>query len=202
LSLKETMALDTAIQQQMQRIGEIVEQFESNADPSTRAMARDLVEALMAIHGTALQQILELAAYAGEAGEAIIRKCGQDDLVSSVLLLYGLHPENLRSRVTYALEKTRNTLRAQSATAELVSVGDDGAVTVRLGVKSAGCGSSVASVKATLEAALYNAAPDAMSIVINETGAELAGSGFVSVAQLRTAQAITAIPGGPSQQGD
>src|ERR1700720_616120 len=117
------MALDTAIQQQMQRIGEIVEQFESNADPSTRAMARDLVEALMAIHGTALQQILDLAAYAGEAGKAIIRKCGQDDLVSSVLLLYGLHPENLRSRVTHALEKSRTYLQSHSAVAELVSIG-------------------------------------------------------------------------------
>jgi Fe-S cluster biogenesis protein NfuA len=202
LSLKETMTLDTAIQQQMQRIGEIVEQLESNVDPSTRAMAKDLVEALMAMHGAALQQILELAADAGEPGETFIRKCGRDDLISSVLLLYGLHPENLRSRVTYALEKTRNALRAQSASAELLSVSDDGAVTVRLEVKSTGCGSSAASVKATLEAALYNAAPDAMSIVINETDAAFSGSGFVSVAQLRSAQAMTATAGAPSRQGD
>jgi Fe-S cluster biogenesis protein NfuA len=202
LSLKETMTLDTAIQQHMQRIGEIVEQLESNADPSTRAMAKDLVEALMAMHGAALQQILELAADAGEPGETFIRKCGRDDLISSVLLLYGLHPENLRSRVTYALEKTRNALRAQSASAELLSVSDDGAVTVRLEVKSTGCGSSAASVKATLEAALYNAAPDAMSIVINETDAAFSGSGFVSVAQLRSAQAMTATAGAPSRQGD
>jgi Fe-S cluster biogenesis protein NfuA len=202
LSLKETMTLDTAIQQQMQRIGEIVEQLESNADPSTRAMAKDLVEALMAMHGAALQQILELAADAGEPGETFIRKCGRDDLISSVLLLYGLHPENLRSRVTYALEKTRNALRAQSASAELLSVSDDGAVTVRLEVKSTGCGSSAASVKATLEAALYNAAPDAMSIVINETDAAFSGSGFVSVAQLQSAQAMTATAGAPSRQGD
>jgi Fe-S cluster biogenesis protein NfuA len=202
LSLKETMTLDTAIQQQMQRIGEIVEQLESNADPSTRAMAKDLVEALMAMHGAALQQILELAADAGEPGETFIRKCGRDDLISSVLLLYGLHPENLRSRVTYALEKTRNALRAQSASAELLSVSDDGAVTVRLEVKSTGCGSSAASVKATLEAALYNAAPDAMSIVINETDAAFSGSGFVSVSQLQSAQAMTATAGAPSRQGD
>jgi Fe-S cluster biogenesis protein NfuA len=195
------MAPVLAIQQQMQRIGEIVEQLESSADPSTRAMARELVEALMAMHGTALQQILELAANAGEAGETIIRKCGRDDLVSSVLLLYGLHPENLRSRVAYALEKARNTLRAQSASAELVSVGDDGTVTVRLEVKSTGCGSSAASVKATLEAALCNAAPDAVSIVINETGAALTGSGFVSLAQLQNSQALTATASGPPQQG-
>ena len=196
------MAPDTSIQKQMQRAGEIVEQFESNADPNTRALARELVEALMAMHGTALQQILELAANAGEAGETSIRKCGRDDLVSSVLLLYGLHPEKLRSRVANALEKARNALRAQSASAELESVSDDGAVTVRLEVKSIGCGSSAASVKATLEAALFNAVPDASSIVINETGAALTGSGFVSLAQLQSAHATTATAGAPSQQGD
>jgi Fe-S cluster biogenesis protein NfuA len=200
--MKETMAANTAIQQQMQRIGEIVEQLESHADPSTRAMAKGLVEALMAMHGAALQQILELAANAGEAGESIIRKCGRDDLISSVLLLYGLHPENLRSRVAYALEKTRNALRAQSASAELVSISDDGTVTLRLEAKSTSCGSSSASVKATLEAALYNAAPDAFSIVINETGGTLTGSGFVSVAQLQSPRAMTAIAGTPSRQGD
>src|SRR5580704_3774077 len=189
------MAQDTTIQKRMQRVGEIVERLESNSDPSTRAMARELVEALMALHGTALERILELAANAGEAGETIVRKCGRDDLVSSVLLLYGLHPENLRSRVAYALEKSRSSLQTHSASAELVSISDEGTVTVRLEVKSSGCGSSLASVKALLEAALYNAAPDALSIVISETDAPRTGSGFVSLAQLQSGQAVTATTG-------
>jgi len=192
------MAQDTTVQKQMQRIGEIVERLESSSDPSTRAMARELVEALMALHGTALERILELAANAGEAGETIIRKCGRDDLVSSVLVLYGLHPENLRSRVAYALEKSRSSLQTQSASAELVSISDDGTVTVRLEVKSTGCGSSLASIKARLEAALCNAAPDASSIVISETGAPLTGSGFVSLAQLQSGQPMTATTGARS----
>lgn len=196
------MAQDTTIQKRMQRVGEIVERLESNSDPSTRAMARELVEALMALHGTALERILELAANAGEAGEAMIRRCGRDDLVSSVLVLYGLHPENLRSRVAHALEKSRSSLQTHSASAELVSISDEGAVTVRLEVKSTGCGSSLASVKARLEAALYNAAPDASSIVISETVAPLTGSGFVSLAQLQSGQPVTATTGARSQQGD
>ena len=101
----------------------------------------------------------------------MIRKCGRDELVSSVLLLYGLHPEDLHTRVTRALEKSRPFLESHSANAELISIGEDGTVTLRLEVKSSGCGSSAALVKSTLEAAMQNAAPDAASIVVEEAGA-------------------------------
>jgi len=186
------MAQDAALQKQMQRMGGMVEHLESNADPRTRAMTKELLESLMALHGAALERILELAANAGEAGETIIRKCGRDELVSSVLLLYGLHPENLRSRVTHALEKSRAYLQTNSAAAELVSIGEDGTVTLRLEVKSSGCGSSAASVRSTLEAAIQDAAPDAAAIIVSETGASLTASGFVSVAQLQGGQPLAA----------
>lgn len=192
------MAQDTAIQKQMQRVGEIVEQLESNGDPSARAMARELLESLMALHGAALERILELAANAGEAGETIIRKCGRDELVSSLLLLYGLHPENLKSRVLHALEKTKTLLLSHFASAESVSV-DDGKVTVRLEIKSSGCGSSAASLRAALEAAIQDSAPDATSIVV-ETATVLSGSGFVSVAELQSGQAMAALSATRAQQ--
>jgi Fe-S cluster biogenesis protein NfuA len=179
------MAQDTALQKQMQRIAQMVEHLESNTDPSAKAMAKELLESLMALHGVALERILELSANAGEAGEAIIRKYGRDELIGSVLLLYGLHPENLRSRVTYALEKSRTYLHSHSAAAELVSISEGGVVTLRLEVKGGGCGSSTASVKSTLEAAILDAAPDAASIVVNEAGASLTASGFVALTQLQ-----------------
>src|SRR5580693_2360142 len=136
LSLRENMPPDKDLQKRIQRIGEIVEQLESAADPNARAMAKELLESLMALHGAALERILELASEAGEAGETIIRKCGRDDLVSSLLLLYGLHPEDLRTRVNRALEKSRGYLESHAASAELVSINEDGAVTLRLQINS------------------------------------------------------------------
>ena len=47
------MAQDTAFQKQIERIGEIVERLESSADPNARAMAKELIESLMALHGAA-----------------------------------------------------------------------------------------------------------------------------------------------------
>jgi Fe-S cluster biogenesis protein NfuA len=195
------MAQDKELQKRMQRIGEMVEQLESAADPNSRAMAKELLESLMALHGAALERILELASEAGEAGETIIRKCGRDDLVSSLLLLYGLHPEDLRTRVNRALEKSRSYLESHAASAELLSINEDGAVTLRLQIKSSACGSTAATVKSTLEATVQDAAPDATSIVVEEAGVELRRSGFVSVAQLESGQAMAALSVGRTLRG-
>ena len=187
------MAQNRELQKRIQRIAEIVEQLESTCDPHARAMAKELLESLLALHGAALERILSLISEAGDAGESITRKCGRDELVSSVLLLYGLHPENMHTRVTRALEKSKPYLESHAASAELTAIGEDGTVTIRLAVKSNGCGSTAASLKATLEAALQDAAPDALSIVVEETGMGMTGSGFVSLAQLESGQSITAL---------
>ncbi|NDQ57025.1 MAG: NifU family protein [Acidipila sp.] len=194
------MAQEAEFQKRIQRIGEMVEQLEANADPNARTMAKELLESLMALHRAALERILELAYDAGEVGQTIVRKCGSDDLVSSVLLLYGLHPEDLGSRVNHALEKSRAYLESHAANAELVSVRDDGVVTVRLHVKSSGCGSSAGLVRSTLEAAIQDAAPDAQSIVVEETGAALTRSGFVPLAQLQSGAAMAALSAGHAQR--
>ena len=131
------MAEDTALQNQMQRIGEMVGQLEANADPNARALAKELLESLMAFHGAALECILEIASQAGEKWETIIRKCGRDELVSSALLLHGLHPEGFQhSRVIGALEKSRPYLESNAARAELVSISEDAVVTLLSGIPS------------------------------------------------------------------
>jgi Fe-S cluster biogenesis protein NfuA len=187
------MAQEAALQKQMQRAAELVEQLESGSDPNVRAMAKELLESLMALHGAALERILQLASESGGLGEALIRKCGSDELIGSVLLLYGLHPEDLHTRVMRALENSRTYLESHAAKAELVSLGEDGTVTLRLEVKSSGCGSSGALVKSTLEAAIQNAAPDAASIVVEEIGASLTQSGFVPVAQIGNGKSMAAL---------
>jgi Fe-S cluster biogenesis protein NfuA len=181
------MSSETAtVQRQIQKVAELVQRLESSTDPDVRAMARELLESLMSFHGAALERILEFAANSGEAGETIIQKCGSDELVSSLLLLYGLHPQDLQTRVTRALEKSRKFLEGHSAAAEIVSVGEDGAVIVQLYVQANGCESSAASVKSTLEAALQDATPDAPSIIVEMIESGLPKSGFVSLERLLT----------------
>lgn len=184
------MAQDTSLQNKIQRVATIVEQLENSSDPHSRALAKDLLESLMALHGAALERILEFANNAGETGKQLIEQCGRDELVSSLLLLYGLHPDDLSTRVHRALEKTRHFLESHGARAEVLSIGDEGAIHVRLQQKAnGGCGFA-ASLRSTLEAALQDAAPDATSLTIEETG--LSAGGFVAIEQLQTARTAAA----------
>jgi len=194
------MPPDKDLQKRIQRIGEIVEQLEATADPSARAMTKELLESLMALHGAALEQILTITSQTGETGESLIRKFGGDQLISSLLLLYGLHPSDMRTRVKAALEKSHGFLDSHSAKAELISISDDGAVTLRLQLKPGGCGSTAVTVKSTLEAAIQDAAPDASSILVQEADNGAPRSGFVSVAQLANGQSMAALSVAPSQR--
>jgi len=169
-------------QDDMQRIGGLVQQIDSIADPAVRAATKDLVQSLMDLHGAALEKALDIVAEAGEPGMDIIGRLGRDSLVSSVLILYGLHPEDLETRVAKAVDRIRPQLRKQGCEVELLGV-NEGAIRLRAQTGSHTCGSTAKTVQATLEGAVYDAAPDMSSLVI-EGFEEKPSSGFVSLDKL------------------
>ena len=170
------------LREDMQRIGGLVQEIESIADPAARAATKELVQSLMDLHGAALEKALDIVAEAGDSGMSIIDRLGRDSLVSSVLILYGLHPEDLGSRVVKAVDKVRSQLRKQGCEVELLGV-NDGAIRLRVETGSHTCGSTAKTVQATLEGAMYDAAPDLASLVI-EGLEEKPATGFVALDKL------------------
>jgi Fe-S cluster biogenesis protein NfuA len=170
------------VREDMQRIGGLVQEIESIADPAVRAATKDLVQSLMDLHGAALEKALEIVAETGEPGVSIIDRLGRDSLVSRVLILYGLHPEDLETRVVKAVDKVRPQLRKQGCEVELLGV-NDGAIRLRVETGLHTCGSTAKTVQATLEGAMYDAAPDLISLVI-EGFEEKPASGFVALDKL------------------
>ena len=170
------------LREDMQRIGGLVQEIESIADPAARAATKELVQSLMDLHGAALEKALDIVAEAGDPGMGIIDRLGRDSLVSSVLILYGLHPEDLGSRVVKAVDKVRSQLRKQGCEVELLGV-NDGAIRLRVETGSHTCGSTAKTVQATLEGAMYDAAPDLASLVI-EGLEEKPATGFVALDKL------------------
>src|SRR6476469_3890476 len=163
----------------IQRIGGLVQEIEAIADPALRAATKDLVQSLMDLHGAALEKALDIVAEAGEPGMSIIDRLGRDALVSSVLILYGLHPEDIETRVMKAVDRVRPQLRKQGCEVELLGM-SDGAIRLRVGTASHTCGSTAKTAQATLEGAIYDAAPDMTSLVI-EGFEEKPASGFVAL---------------------
>jgi Fe-S cluster biogenesis protein NfuA len=171
----------------------LVAKLDSAPDPSLRRAAKDLVQVLMELHGAGLERILELVNSQGAAGEKLIGDFGRDELVRSLLLLYGLHPEDMQTRITQALEGMRDVLKSHEASAELVAIDDAGSVTVQFRNKSTGCGSNAGALKSRIEAAVLDAAPDAAAIFVKDVSAgSVGGAGFVAIAALQSAKSLTA----------
>lgn len=165
--------------QRLESIEAVIRQIEAAADPNVRTAARDLMQLVMDLHGASLERILEILRSTGESGESIIDKLGRDDMVSSLLVLYGLHPLAIEQRVSQAIENANRQIRSRNATVELLGM-EDGAV--RLHLKANGHGPAM---KEIVEAAIWQAAPDITSLVID--GAE-EKQGFVPLEMLAGAR--------------
>ena len=180
------MAASTDIQNQLKSIEALVHRIEKADDPTMAATARELVQLLMEFHGAGIERMLAVVHQTAPSGSIVIDALGRDDLVRSLLLLYGLHPDSLETRVTQALEKTRPYLKSHGGNVNIVTVDDSGVVTLRLEGNCHGCPSSSATLKLAVEEAIYDAAPDVTAIVVQGQIQEQAPSalGFVPLAQL------------------
>lgn len=151
------------------RIADLVERVCAIPSAESRRIAQELMEAILQWHGAGLERALEILHASGDGGEASIRRLASDGLVSSLLVLHGLHPDDLETRVRQAVNKL-------GVTAEFIGVFGD---TVRVRVSGSGCGGPQ-----SIEAALRAAAPDASEVIVEEIART---ESFVPLAALRPA---------------
>jgi Fe-S cluster biogenesis protein NfuA len=158
------------------RIEELVTRIENTGDPAIRAVAQELVQAVIELHGVALDRILNAVADLPQ-GEAALVEIAADQLVSNVLSLHGIHPVPVETRVAAALESSQPYLKSHGGSVELTSVEED-RVHVRLQGTCGSCSSSSETLKSTVESAIYEAAPE-IATVIAESASPAANSEFV-----------------------
>ena len=175
------MSTNKELQQQIQRIGGLVQEIESIADPSVRASTKQLVQLLMEFHGAGLDRALEIVANTGEPGLRLIDELGRDPLVSSLLVLYGLHPDDVDTRARRAVEHVLPKVQRGGGELEVLDI-SNGIVRLRLSVSGHTCGSTANTLKSMVEEAIYESAPDVTSIVIE--GLDEKSGGFVSLDKL------------------
>ena len=121
---------------------------------------------------------MEITFHAGEPGGQIIDNFGRDELVGSLLLLYGLHPLPLEERVIQALDNVRPYLRSHGGNVELLSVTDG---VVRLRLAGSGCASTAATLKLAIEGAVYDAAPDMTALEVEGVVEQQQPTSFVKL---------------------
>lgn len=167
----------------LQSIEQLLDSIDSAADPNLRANVRDLVQLIMNLHGEGLARMLELIRATDDGGASIVPRLGRDELVGSLLILYGLHPVDLETRAGEAVDKARSRLRHWDADVELLEL-QDGALRLRLRANGHGCGSSPQALREIVEDAVYQSAPDIAGLVIEGAEGGDDKEGFVPIEML------------------
>jgi len=138
----------------LDRIEGLLQKVEACPDPAMKETARELVRELLDFHREGLERMVALATD---------ERLATDPKVAPLLLLHGLHPEPLETRIGRALERVRPYLASHGGSVELVGV-EEGRVHLRLQGSCDGCPSSSATMKGAIEEAILAAAPDAAGI--------------------------------------
>jgi Fe-S cluster biogenesis protein NfuA len=188
------VANDSAFQDQIRQLGKLITQFDQFPDGPQKIACKVLVQLLLDVHGTGLERMMEIVFEGGSQGPSIIDKLGKDSVVSSLLLLYSLHPDDLETRVRKAIEQMRPRLRKLAYGAEVMRI-EDGVVQVLVSSTGHSCGSSAKDVQAIVEDGLFEFAPDITTLEI--TGLEEPSRiGFVALESLLGHGLANAAPNG------
>jgi Fe-S cluster biogenesis protein NfuA/nitrite reductase/ring-hydroxylating ferredoxin subunit len=153
-------------------IERLLAELDALPDPVARATGTEAVRALIELYGAGLARIVEEIA-ARDDGE-LAGAFAEDELVSHLLLLHGLHPLGLEERVLGALEEVRPYLESHGGGVELLRI-EGASLRLRLHGSCSGCPSSAITLKLAIENAIHKAAPEIEEVIAQEEPAGAPG---------------------------
>ncbi len=142
----------------------------------SRERAEELVRTVTDLYGAGLERLLEIVYDSGRLDDELLGLLAADDLVASLLLVHGLHPYDVPTRVERALDSVRPYLGTHGGDVELLGVSDVGVVHLRMLGSCDGCPSSSVTLELAVQDAIEAAAPEVTSIEV-ETPSQGIGAG-------------------------
>ena len=175
------------------RVQELQARLDAADDEPTRALAEELVSAVVQMYGAGLERIVGTLFEAGGEGERIALALAEDPLVVPLLLIHDLHPVPLAVRVAGALEHVRPYMESHGGNVELLSL-QDGVARISLRGSCSDCAASAVTLELAIKQALEETAPDLEGLEVEgvapaPTGLSLplAGGGSAGAASSRGA---------------
>ncbi|CAA9378353.1 MAG: Uncharacterized NifU-like protein MSMEG_2718 [uncultured Nocardioidaceae bacterium] len=168
-----------------------------------RERSEELVRLVADLYGAGLERVLDVLYDAGRLDAEALDALAADDLVASLLMVHGLHPHDVTTRVERALEEVRPYLGSHGGDVELLGVSDEGVVRLRLLGSCDGCASSSVTLKLAVEGAVEAAAPEVTGIEVDTSSSESDASGgtVIPVSALRTRLTSPADPSAEASGG-
>ena len=142
--------------------------------PGAQTRAEDLVSTVTRLYGAGLERLLDLLHDAGALSPKVLDALVDDELVAGLLLVHDLHPYDVDTRVSRALDSVRPYLGSHGGDVELLGIdeADDGLI-VRLQLLGScdGCPSSSVTLELAVEGAVQTAAPEVSRIEVSSAAA-------------------------------
>ena len=141
------------------RVQELTAQLEEVQDFQARAVADELVSSIVQLYGAGLERIVDALEEPGATAAEVRDRLVGDGVVASLLLIHGLYPVDLETRVREGLDSVRPYMESHGGDVELVEI-VDGVARMRLVGHCEGCPASEATLELAIKKALEETAPD------------------------------------------
>jgi Fe-S cluster biogenesis protein NfuA len=147
------------------RIESVLDEIRSSLDQRSWELVEEAIGLVTELYGGGLERLLDLVS------EADVERLVADDLVASLLILHGLHPLDLETRVVAALDSVRPYLGSHGGDVEVLGINEEeGVLHLRMLGSCDGCPSSSVTLQQAVKQAIEEAAPEIVHIdVVDDT---------------------------------
>jgi Fe-S cluster biogenesis protein NfuA/nitrite reductase/ring-hydroxylating ferredoxin subunit len=167
------------------RIEVLLGELRQEAPPQVGAKVEEVIGLLVELYGAGLERILEVVNEDADTAGPLLKRFTDDKFIESLLVLHGIHPVDVDTRIEAALDQARPYLGSHAGGVEYLGVDDDGVAHLKLEGSCHGCPSSTVTVKLTLEQAIAEAAPEVIRVQV-EGVAEAPTGPSPSLIQIQT----------------
>jgi len=148
------------VRRSSERIERLLEEIRASASPPCWQRVDELMRLVVELYGAGLGRILELVGDDADAA-GLCARLAADELVASLLLVHGLNPEDIPTRLQTALARVRPYLGSHGGDVEVVELDERaGAVLLRMTGSCDGCPSSAMTVQLAVESAIHELVPE------------------------------------------
>lgn len=142
------------------RIQEMMDRIDRFPNPAAKELLQDCLESLLAVYGEGLARLMTILREGnGANGRELLSRIVKDTHFRGLLLIHGLHPQSLQSRLREALDQVRPYMQSHGGNVELISLHADFA-RLRLNGSCQSCPSSRMTLELAVRKALEENCPD------------------------------------------
>jgi Fe-S cluster biogenesis protein NfuA len=153
------------------RVEQLIATLRARGGDRLADIGEDLVRTLVDLYGAGLARVVDVLRDDEPAGPLILDRLTRDPLVEGLLLLHGLHPVDVDTRIQQALDRVRPYLGSHAGGVEYLGIDADGVARLRLQGTCHGCASSAITAEHTIQAAVEEAAPEVCGVSIEGVAA-------------------------------